>query len=402
MNLLFLSRWFPFPPDNGSKIRIWNSLRSLGQQHQVRLLTFTEDGPMRAPAAVEALREHCSSVGAVQYRRFRPHSATAITGLVSNRPRWLVDTFSNEMKAAVMDEVARHPPDLIIASQLDMAPYVLDVSGIPALLEELEVTSLAEQRRDESLFKRCRSAMMWLKLSAYLRRVLPRFAACTVASDRELVYVHAAAPEYAHLVVIPNSVDVNGYAGDWGAPSPNSLVFSGALTYAANYDGAKFFLGQVFPEIVRAVPKVILKITGDTTGVDLAPIPRPAGVEYTGYVGDIRPVVAQSWGSVVPLRYGGGTRVKILEAMALGTPVVTTSKGAEGLDARHDEHLLIADKPESFAEQVVQLLVSPDLRARLAKSGRQLVRAKYDVRAVGQELCDLVEKIVVSPRGLGR
>jgi glycosyltransferase involved in cell wall biosynthesis len=116
-------------------------------------------------------------------------------------------------------------------------------------------------------------------------------------------------------------------------------------------------------------------------------------VEYTGYLGDIRPIVANSWASVVPLREGGGTRIKVLESMALGTPVVSTRKGVEGLEVTDGEHVLLADGPEQFAARVVDLLGSPELRAYLAFAGRRLVEERFDVRVMGQRLRTLIDAV---------
>ena len=123
------------------------------------------------------------------------------------------------------------------------------------------------------------------------------------------------------------------------------------------------------------------------------PLPPTRNVTLTGYVDDVRPLVARAWCSVVPLRIGGGTRLKILEAMALGTPVVATSKGAEGLDVRDGEHLLIADEPAAFAEQVVRLLRDADLRAALAANSRRLVAERYDWAIVMPKFLALVGRI---------
>jgi glycosyltransferase involved in cell wall biosynthesis len=243
------------------------------------------------------------------------------------------------------------------------------------------------------MLARQRARLTWLKMRAYLRRMLPMFAACTVASEAEKEHIQEIAPGYRNLTVVPNAVSLERYAGDFGQPRPNTLVFSGALTYDANFDAAEFYLSQVHPLVLRSVPDALVRITGSCDGVNVGRLPRPDGVEYTGYVPDIRPTVAQSWASIVPLRQGGGTRLKILEAMALGTPVISTSKGAEGLDARDGPEILIADSPQAFAARIIELFNSPALRASLAEAGRRLVRANYSADQVGARLCNLLETV---------
>jgi polysaccharide biosynthesis protein PslH len=394
MRILLLSRWLPYPPDNGSKIRIFNVIEQLARQHEVSLISFAASGDRFDQDSLRALRERCVRVRTVPFQPYRPSSARALLGLLSPQPRSLVDCDSAEMRRAVAEEVGRHGCDLVVASQIDMVPYALAIPGVPAVFEEVELSlRRVDPRASATRAARARQQLTWLKLGAYLRRVLPRFAACTVVSEQERQNLRELVPGYSRVSVIPNALDLSRYQGQFGPPEPNSLVFAGALTYDANRDAADYFLGSVLPLVAAAEPAVALRITGSTTGVDLSTLPRHPAARYTGYVDDIRPVVAQSWASVVPLRLGGGTRLKILESMALGTPVVATSKGAEGLDATDGENILIADDPAAFAEKVVALLRSPALRQRLAAGGHRLVQARYDWCAVGRDLRALVDSV---------
>jgi polysaccharide biosynthesis protein PslH len=135
-------------------------------------------------------------------------------------------------------------------------------------------------------------------------------------------------------------------------------------------------------------------------GVDIANLLMPPGVQLTGYLADVRPTIAESWVSLVPLRQGGGTRLKILEAMALGTPVVSTSKGAEGLETNHGENILLADTAAEFAQRTIELLRSPELRARLVAGGRRLVESRYDWRVVGADLRQVVNSAAEQSAGV--
>ncbi len=393
MRILFLSRWFPYPPDNGSKIRISNILKQLSRRHDVDLVTFYESSDIVDEDALGTLKQVCHEVKPVPYRPYRPGSARAVAGLLSRQPRYLVDTYSYAMQAAIKEELTTHRFDAVVASELSMVPYTISIRGIPAILEDSELSIADDALRTGSLAKRARCYLTWLKLVSYLNSVLPEFAACTVVSESEKGRLMNAVPNYRNVKVIPNAVDLSRYDGDFGAPHPNTLVFCGALTYSANYDALRFFLRDIYPLIARDVPNVVLRVTGRIEGVDLSSLRSYPGVQYTGYVDDVRPVVAQSWVSVVPLRVGGGTRLKILESMALGTPVVSTSKGAEGLAVSDGENILIADQPKEFAAGVVSLLRSTELRGKLAASGRFVVESRYDWDGVGRELVELVERV---------
>jgi glycosyltransferase involved in cell wall biosynthesis len=194
--------------------------------------------------------------------------------------------------------------------------------------------------------------------------------------------------------VVPNGIDLDFYSGHFGTPESGSLIFPGALTYQANFDAMDFFLRRVFPSVKAKCPEVTLRITGRTDEVPVERLPLSERVTLTGYLDDIRPYVTQSWACVVPLRVGGGTRLKVLEAMALGTPVVSTSKGAEGLEVTHGEDILIADTPAEFADAVLRLLDDGALRAKLATNGRRLVEKYYSWETCARKLEQLLYQVV--------
>jgi glycosyltransferase involved in cell wall biosynthesis len=395
MRVLLLSRWFPYPADNGSKIRIFNIVRGLSRRHEVSLISFKASTDPVEVDGVLALRRYCADVRVLPYRGFRPTSARALAGFFSSKPRSLVDVHSPEMKSAIAEAVSTRRPDVIVASELEMAPYVAGLQGPPLVLEDLEVSSIRDAATRASPF-RLRAFLTWLKLSFYLRRALPSFALCTVVSDYERANVQALAPSYRNLEVLPNAVDLSDYDGDFGPPQRNTLIFSGAIMYEPNHDAVRHFIGEIYPLIVASVDDVTLRVTGDISGVDPSALPSSRGVEYTGHLQDIRPAVARSWVSVVPIRLGAGTRLKIIESMALGTPVVSTSKGAEGLDVADGVNILIADEPKEFAARVLELLNSPALRQRIAAGGRHLVETKYNWRTNGEKLDALIEWAVSS------
>jgi glycosyltransferase involved in cell wall biosynthesis len=193
--------------------------------------------------------------------------------------------------------------------------------------------------------------------------------------------------------VVPNGIDCQYNKPTFVPVGSNRIIYNGALTYSANYDAMRYFLREIYPLIRDQHNEVSLTITGSTKGVDLTTLMLDESVSLSGYVDDIRPLVAGSAVCVVPLRIGGGTRLKLLESMALGTPVVSTSKGAEGLDVVNGEHLLIADTPADFATCTLRLLCDTRLRRRLAINARQLVEEKYDWKQIGQRFVDLVEDV---------
>jgi glycosyltransferase involved in cell wall biosynthesis len=388
--LLFLSAWCPLPADNGSKLRIFHLLRELARQYDVDLLSFAPQLP--GDRALRELREICAAVDLLPETPFAGRPAGRLRGLLSATPRSVVANHSAAMAAAVGTR-ARNRYDLVIASQLHMAPYALLLDA-PRLLEEVELTTLRDQYATQArLLGRARYGLTGLKTRRYVAELLRRFAGATVVSERERELLRPFAPAHLRLAVVPNGVDTAVCAGSFGDPEADTLIYPGALSYDANFDAVAYFLGAIWPRLHAARPGVRLRVTGRATPERIRALPVADGVEFTGYLDDVRPAVARAWAEVVPLRKGGGTRLKVLEALALGTPVVSTSKGVEGLELEDGRHILVADTADAFAATTERLLGQPELRASLGAAGRQVVRERYDWRTIGTRLNGLALEI---------
>lgn len=392
MRILFLSQWFPFPADNGSKIRIDNLLRGLAQYHQVTLVSFTDREINKIDCA--GMEPVCQEIHTVLWRPFNPNSWNAFRGYLSPTPRSVVDTASPEMERLIRALVASNNFDLVVASELEMAGYARAFQGIPAILDQVQLGVLYEQYAGEKVpLRRLRSALTWQKQRSYVERLLKQFRGCTVVSQPELKLFSQAFPDYGAVRLIPNSIDLQRYAQVREEPDPTSLVFTGSFQYSPNYEAMQWFLTEVFPLVKQAVPHVRLTITGDSAG---KPLPLLDGVTLLGRVDDIRPIVASAWISLAPIWTGGGTRLKILEAMALKTPVVATSKGAEGIDVTHGKNILLANTSTEYSQAIIRLLTNPGLRAELVSHAYRLVSEKYNWTTVLSDFLDLVESSVPS------
>jgi glycosyltransferase involved in cell wall biosynthesis len=369
-------------------LRIFNLLRGLSEQHLVSLITFTEHDNQPTP---RALSELCQEVRQVPTRFYNANSLRALLGLLSPKPRVLVDRHVQEMEDLVRQAIQTGSFDLAIASQWYMAAYLEKNHSVPAIFEEVEVGVFRDKvNRSKEPIQRWRHRMTTLKMQSYFRNLVPRFGACTVASSNEQRIVRKMVPGYEPVEIIPNGVMVSDYDGFRMQPEEGTLVFSGSFRYEPNYQAMYWFMDAVYPLIAQKVPDLKVTITGQH---DNRPLPHDEHVWRTGFVRDVRPYVAEAWGSLAPLQVGGGTRLKILEAMALGTPVVATSKGAEGLDAVPGEHLLLADKPEEFAEAVIRLMQDESLRCHLADNAYRLVREMYDWPVIMPRFLNLAERV---------
>lgn len=396
MRILALSEWFPYPPHNGARMRVHNLLRQLSGQHEIVLLAFA-DGPV-ASSHIREVRTYCQRVELVLLRHYRPQRLKVLRGLFSPVPRSLVATHSPEMEALVKRTTAHEPFDVIVAFAIGpgggTARYVKELDGTPRIIEDLE-TSIIKDRItiQPDWHRRQRLRLTWWKLRHYTAQLLRSMDGCTVASAKERDLLLSVAPGYGPLDVIPNGVDLARYDENFGPKEPHTIVFPGALTYNANLWAMEFFLTEIFPQVKTLSPGTELYITGGYDGVPVGEAFRQAGVTLTGYLEDVRPRIALSAVCVVPMTVGGGTRLKILEAMALGTPVVSTAKGAEGLEVTSGEDILIADDPEDFAEAVARVMNDEELCERLIQNGRRLVREKYDWEAIGERLNHFLERV---------
>ncbi len=391
--ILFISWWWPYPADNGSKIRIYNLLRHLSQYYRVVLLSFAEADEAQ-PEQVEHLLGVCESVEVIRKPHFDPAGLKALLGYFSRWPRSLVDTYSTEMEQAVQRAAAQQPIDLVIASQMGTMRYLDILPHIPNVLEEVELALLRDTvQYTSSAVVRLRAQMTLAKTESAIQHLMARGVVITTASETEEGFLRQFAPPGTVIEVIPNGVDTQLHRPDPAVePEANRLIYTGAVTYFANYDAVAYFVRKVWPLVRERNPEACFTVTGSTRGVDVSDLAAVPGVHFSGYLPSVADAVRQHWALVVPLLSGGGTRLKILEAMALGTPVISTRKGAEGIHARSGEHLLIADSPVEMADAVCRLLADPGLRARLSQAGRTLVEKEYDWSVIGGQLVNVIER----------
>ncbi len=394
MRILFLSSWFPFPPDNGSKLRVYHLLRALAASHQVTVVAFQPDNGTHANATHNGLNN--VEVHPVYADPYRYVSLSQLIKFASPVP---VSYWPNgKMRQTIDQLVASHSWDAIVAFQGVVGIYVQHLKHTPKILDV--DTALSFQMRERygqqaQRFRQFRTWLSWQKAHRFERRLFQCFDVCTIVSAAEASYIESLVHGTdCRVEVVPNGVDCETTRLGAYAVRPNTLVYNGAMTYSANYDAVQYFLAQIYPAIRQQVGGVSFSVTGSTQGVEQSGLNLDKSVHLTGYVADIRSLVGSSTVCVIPLRQGGGTRLKILEAMALGTPIVSTSKGAEGLDVEHGVHLLIADDAPSFAQQTVRLLRDPDLRQRLASNARRLVEGRYDWRPITQRFVDLVDMTI--------
>ncbi len=388
MRILAVSTWFPYPPDNGSRARAYNLLRGISGRHTLDLIAMSQSE--RDKSHLDKVNEFCRRVAIFDEPVFDPSSLSSWRGFFSPVPRYFIEHHLPDMESLAAQWVRESGYDAAIAVSLGSAPYVVPLDVPIKVLDQhnVECAVIRRQSRNEpALLRRLRCVPTWMKAERFERRIISAFDAVAVVSEPERMLM----AEVLHrnggsgIYVVPNGIDPGLLDYELSAREPKTLIFTGALTYKPNYYAALELCREVLPIVRAQIGDVRLKITGSTGDMDITPFSVNDGVVFTGYVEDIRPVLGSASALVVPLKFGGGTRVKILEAMAIGTPVVSTPMGAEGIEAKDGVHLLLAETASDVARQTCRLLSDPALGARLACNARNLVRERYQWPSIADE-----------------
>jgi glycosyltransferase involved in cell wall biosynthesis len=391
----FLTHTPPLPLWSGERIRSWHLVRELARHGwNVALFSLVHAGT--APSATDCaqLEEVCDEVVLMPFTVPGSRRRARLAADIARGRPFQARYFLDKPAAARARELLAGGFDVIVISQLYMAPYVPNELLPRALLDSHNSESRRLATMDTALGISGRGIAARLQrvpVARYERLVAEQVARICAVSELDAAYFEALAPGRVDLV--PNGVDCEGIAARSAVPPDPRLLFVGSLDYAANVDAVSWLARDV----LRRVPSgVMVDVVGSNPrrAVHRAAARSPVPVRVAGQVPDTGPYWARARVFIVPLRVGGGTRLKILEALARGVPVVSTSIGCEGLDLRHGEDLLVADDAAAFAASVARLLGDDELCASLARHGRATVEARYDWRAIGDGFHESVARVV--------
>lgn len=392
MKVLILSHLLFYPADNGAKMRIFNLIRQLSHQHQIALIC------PEAPAPVlESLRTGLGPETEITTVRWSTSSQEHSTrAFLSPFPRSVYRVTSGADQMQRVDERIRSwDPDLVLATDPILGEF-LRPYGTRARAIDIAAEYVLYIRRVLRLAPVSERPRWWLRLlkwHTYMRSLHNDVDLWIVTAVSDQASIRKQLPANAMVTVVPNGVDLEANPFTPAPDAPLQIVHTGALSYEPNLDGLLYFVREIWPFIRERIPEVRLLVTGDST-VAPAVIRTAPGIVMTGYVPEVRAVLQSSRAIVVPLRLGVGTRLKIMESMAVGTPVVSTSLGAEGLAVTDNHDILIADDPARFADQVVALLTSRDLRLRLSQSARRTVEECYTWNLIGETFRTVLMSLV--------
>jgi glycosyltransferase involved in cell wall biosynthesis len=407
-SLLFVSQVLPFPPDTGVAVRTFNILKHLAATYDVTFIGFFRKRALPSPArvatsiaALEALpgvRRVVACAIPQEHSRARflwDHMRSVAAG----RPYTTYVYRSAPFKALLSDLCRKTSYDIIHVDSLDLVDYLPALDALRLVCVHHNVESKLLERRaavEPSIVRRAYLRFQAARLRAAEREWCPRVALNVAVSQQDAEDLRAIAPG-ARFVVVPNGVDIREYE-----PSDvvgTSVAYLGGTEWFPNRDALDYFCERILPEIRRHSEQPKIRWIGRAGADEQEVFLRDHGIELTGYVPDVRPLLAEAACLIVPLRIGGGTRLKITTGMAMGKAIVSTSVGCEGLEVRHGEHILIRDDPTEFAAAVAELIHNTALRRRLGRAARNLAINRYSWDIIATNMITEYDRVARTGRG---
>ena len=404
MHLLWLKTELLHPVDKGGRIRTYNMLRALKRKHRITYLTL--DNGAAAPDATERAAEYCHDLVRVPFReaaRRSPRFWLELAGnLLSPLPYAVAKYRSPAMREAIVRAVRERGVDLLVCDFLFPSQNVPDGLPCRTVLFQHNVEAMIWKRHAQvregkpshGYFK-----AQWRRMARFERAECRRFDQVVAVSrdDAELLE-----REYglADVADVPTGVDTDYFRPSGAvAQEPADLVFTGSMDWMPNEDGILWFVDEILPRIHERRPEATLTVVGRNPPPRIAALAgRDPRLRVTGTVPDVRPYLERASVFVVPLRVGGGTRLKIFEAMAAGTPVVSTTIGAEGLPVEPGTHLLIGDTPEAMADAAVRVLQDREAAARMSRAAATLVQERFGWETVARDFAAKCESVRLANR----
>ena len=389
--VLFISHRIPYPPNKGDKIRSFHEIKHLAKRHELHLLAFYE-----YPEELqyrEDLQQYCRTVTLVPLIGWKQR-IRAVNAMLYRKP-WSIGYYSSSsMKKAVREKIRSVSPDLIFVYCSSMAPYAGAAPGIPKILDFVDSDALKWRQYSRAR----RLPFSWLygyeakKLSAFELELIDEFDSSIFVSRSEVSW-HEGKSQQPKMAFIQNGIDLDFFQPPADKTVEPAIAFTGAMDYYPNIDAALFFAHEVFPKILEVHRKARYIIIGSRPVAAIRKLSGLPGITVTGTVKDVRPFLSQCSVAVVPLRIAQGIQNKILEALAVGLPVVTTTAAAGDLAAVREFPLAVAAGPDSFANHVLRFLDTAPLAPETVDACRRQLRSRYDWKTNLSALEEIIERV---------
>jgi polysaccharide biosynthesis protein PslH len=381
LKVLFFSQRFPYPMDTGGKIRTGKLLEKLKDVFDITLISNMESS--KDDPYLDRMQVLCSSFHPVPWKEAKKYSVRfylkLLAAMFSRYPFTVINDYSKDLETNIRKVANEQRFDLLVCDFLQPTLNVRNITNYPSLLFQHNVESMIARRHFESAkdpLSRLFWWVQWRRMQRYEKETCGKFNGVVAVSehDKDLLEREFGAK---NVFTIPTGVDVEFFSPTEDTVEKNSLVFTGSMDWLPNEDAILFFAREILGKIKLQVPGVRLTVVGRNPSRGLVnELKQYPEIEVVGWVEDVRPFISKHTLYIIPLRVGGGTRIKVYEAMAMGKAVVSTRIGVEGLPVRNGEHVVFADSPEEFANAVIQLLGDAEARRRLEISARKFVEEK--------------------------
>lgn len=395
MNILIVSQEFPYPPHfSGAKLKLYYLIKYLSQRHKIYLISLTEsEAELKY---IDEMKRFCEDVYSFGHRSSPSLTVAAVFKQIFSRyPYEAQDYYSDEVAARIKEAIAKYKIDIVHFDLIYMAQYGECVGRLPKVIAVNDVNWLLWRdiaKYEKKVIPKIKAFFHYLRIKEFESSHYPRFDRCVVVSPRDRDELKAYFPEHK-LVVIPNGVDIDKFHFIGGNPDSHNLIFTGVMSYKPNTDAMIFFCGRILPLIKERVPDVKLYIVGRDPSPEINGL-KSDNVIITGYVDSIIDYAKNASVYVAPLRMGSGIKNKVLEAMAMGLPVVATTLSVEAIEAVSGKEFLVGDNPEDFAKAVVGLLNNSEKRIKLTENARRTIEEKYNWNTVVARYENLYESLL--------
>lgn len=394
MKLLWFSHFVPFPPKGGVYQRSFNLIRYMSRSYEVFLIAFNlrRESEERLVSCAGELRKYCENVEfwelPLQWRSGRWWAELAVSPLF--RAPFGCRAFWSERLAACWQKTLReHGGALLHVDSPDLALFMAAAKSFRKVLNHHNCESAMADRRaqvERNLLKKSYLLNQARKLADLERQVCHHFDVNTVVSETDGQLLRARNPK-AHIHIVENGTDPSYFEPSSVPEEPASLIFASSMDWYPNISAIRFFVHEIWPLVKQQRPDAVLYLAGQSPPAWLVRwVERDPHIVLVADPADVRPWVARAAVFICPIVDGGGTRLKILDALAMGKAVVSTSIGCEGLRVKHGENILVADAPRDLACQVLRVLEDHSLRHRLGVAGRTLVEKEYSWERIAGQL----------------
>ena len=388
--VLIMTPFLPYPLFSGGNVRIYTLIKMLSQKYDIILLSFING--LEQEKDVEALNKICKSVHTVLVKPYIPKNIQYCL-----YPREIQTFYSLEMVNKLRGILKTEPIDLVQIEGIQIANYIDNIHYVPTILVEHDISFISFLKTYDfkgGFFKRTLNLMNWLRKIRFETNICSRFSKIITVTEEDRKTLRPLVP-HIPIETVTTGVDLDYFKPSYKGNSEKNLVYVGHFRHYPNEDAVLYFCKKIFPFISRSSPNTKLYVVGSNPTRRIKELQKKfQNVVVTGYVEDVRSFLSKASVFVLPARLGLGIKGKMLEAMAMGVPVVTTSVGCRGIRAVPGKDVIMADEPKEFAKKTLELLENPELQEEIGNNGRSVVEKYYDWKVIAEKVDGIYQNLI--------